>query len=231
MRPEQSRRARPCPPTRSSGPNVSMNRALYVLEPANELAIHTLLPPKCGRLRASTATTLRPIGLRSSRPLPLGPVHRRGFGLLSPPAPRGFERRTGPSAHNEEALHVQLSLPRPAPTPAVVLLRARVAKPSRRRPARGGLQPTKPRIARRELPGKRRRRRIACRGLSPPHACWQRQNCRRRAAPTIGPACPCCRSTAQRSVPGCMKLWRSSCTVIALPFHMPIGISSRTTLL
>ena len=34
-----------------------------------------------------------------------------------------------------------------------------------------------------------------------------------------------------RSVPGRMKLFRSSCTVIGLPFHMPIGISSRTTLL
>ena len=42
---------------------------------------------------------------------------------------------------------------------------------------------------------------------------------------------PAAGSTAQRSAPGRMKLCRSSCTVIGLPFHMPIGISSRTTLL
>ena len=132
------------------------------------------------------------LSLVASRPGPW-----RGFGLLSPPAPRGFERGPGHLPNNEEARdQIQVSLPRPAYAPAIVF-----SSPTARRLA--GLRFT----------------------------IRRRQNCRKRAAPTIGPACPCCRSTAQRSVPASMKLCRSSCTVMALPFHMPIGISSRTTLL
>src|SRR5262245_59713831 len=66
--------------------------------------------------------------------------------------------------------------------------------------------------------------------FAPVLALSDRQKWFMSAAPTIGPACPCCNSTAQRSAPGRKIACRSSSTVRGLPLHDPIGMSSRTTL-
>ena len=68
------------------------------LEPAEHLA----------SAQKRSLASLRPVKHPPQRiakvaSLPLGPVRRRGFGLLSPPAPRGFDRRTGPIKQEYEA--------------------------------------------------------------------------------------------------------------------------------
>src|SRR5262245_14953296 len=62
-------------------------------------ATRTLLPPKCGRLRALAGTTIRPIGLRSSRSLPLGPVlgEASDFSAPQPPGSRSTDRANCPT--------------------------------------------------------------------------------------------------------------------------------------
>jgi hypothetical protein len=46
------------------------------------------------------------------------------------------------------------------------------------------------------------------------------------AAPSMGPALPCCSSTAHLSAPGRTMAWRSSCTTMGRPLQAPTGMSS-----
>jgi hypothetical protein len=57
------------------------------------------LPSRVGRDRVNHP----PQWLAMLASLPLGPVQRRGFGLLSPPAPRGQTDGPGHLLNNEEA--------------------------------------------------------------------------------------------------------------------------------
>jgi hypothetical protein len=180
-----------------------------------------LLPPKCGPERAPPSTTYCPNELGcSSRCLSARSATRlRNF---QPPSPPRLLRRTGPPLRRRGSNTIDgRHLCRPSSS-----WRTREAAQASR--IDGPIYDIAPDRASPIWRGQRtaQAQPVGAAASSP----FPRQNPFMSAAPMMGPVWPCCKSTAQLSAPGRMRLARASSSVTGLPLHLPTGIRSRTTL-